>query len=456
MEQNIKTSIKECYEIAGNGLDCLIYSYEESTNSFDVVIWDGEKLCTNSSPNTTTSAIGYRTTDCRKMKLVPYELEAKFKKMEKMVTDARKNILERETIDKLYEALPLRSFDVMPAFSTAKLFLFIGGMTEEAVVFNYPIFYICLRSVLQYCNGDNILKLHPVVLYHCYKGLENTYALTQIKGNKINEAKEKEFKKCIEQIGKKINIAGKFKEYDFYKNIGLCDNIINDNASKIVKNEGGAIELSKILKKIVTIAYHNCVDITASYYSNRSRPIDPSALAYSTLIISESRGKDWGGKGEIASSHKDISLKSLEVCSKSCTGGIFSGMRPFYEDDKGRYLVLDSVGVATGLCFATLALKDEINNNLLMVLVDIFNAKQHVLKNELIEIETTKNDKTIKLHGWYCDNALTKDRIDSWVTSHAVKFLLGKAAIEKLSYQREILKKYDVMPVSKNRKNKFN
>ena len=141
--------------------------------------------------------------------------------------------------------------------------------------------------------------------------------------------------------------------------------------------------------------------------------------------------------------HRDIVLQAIAACTDSCVGGGFNGMRPFHEDEKGRYLVLDSVGVACGLCFSALAIESDLSDELMGRIVEALDDVQLTLRTELLEIRANKNGSPCSVRGWCCDNAIIRNRIQSWVTSHSVKFLLGKRGLAQIQRRRDALRRYD-------------
>ena len=182
-------------------------------------------------------------------------------------------------------------------------------------------------------------------------------------------------------------------------------------------------------------ASHEALTQIARRSSQSGPELDASALAFSLGVLVDIDDH----------SHSHIISQGLQIVLEACDNGHWHTVMPFHFDDKGRAIFVPSIEVANMIL--TIYLK-QLSHKRTVPDLDLLISSTDKVQRRLcehyntIEMQDVPNNTTVKLQGWCTDKAPSYNRVDSWVSAHALAFFIRRLALLKLAKKNSILKKY--------------
>lgn len=435
-------SERECCKFVTNTIDWLTKFHVAPY--FHVAYTDGGVFADEATPNAATSIIIRIIQDYDA--LVNDHLDGHRQQWSALLCEARnaREHLSKEDIDKV---LPLKTMGILPLFSVSYLAEVLGTLDNPL---NNKAYAVAIRRILfaVYCDQNAHSrgiskpdKLHPFLLYRCIKTLKKFNE--HLSSSSVLE----EFRKNITDEKLILNTVKARYKKDYNPEIRESLKMIYGTGdSEFARYLNNAAARSNFIDKHVLYYLENRVSHEATTQIARSTrttgpEMDPSALAFSLGSLSEIGHKR----------HMHLIAQGQRIVFESCNNGLWHTAMPFISDEKGRATFVPSLEIANVL-LETYRTQLKYDGNLLdcdFVLKSTDKIQKRLCEqHNSVEI-SGQNQNTVSIKGWSSDKAPSYNRVDSWVTAHALAFFLNRIDLIKFAKKKRILENYDWMPHDK-------
>ena len=153
---------------------------------------------------------------------------------------------------------------------------------------------------------------------------------------------------------------------------------------------------------------------------------DAASLAFGLLTLSE---------GDV-SRHDELIVQGLDVLQGMQAYGLFPFGRPFFSDTRGVSLLVTSVEIAAATLEVAMNPRLQLSEELLDRVEDATGEVQKRLISDHNEIDGVS--------GWCSDRAAIEDRVESWVTAHAMAFFASRVRFLRLRKRLFVFSKFSI------------
>lgn len=417
------SSEKMACDYAKRAAQWVSQSWVEKSKLFEVAFESGREFPNQTNPNAASNVIGLIW---ERMRTRPWQLsmEIEWRDLESKI------ILQQESIAKgsAQSLLPLKTFGVLPLFSTAYIAQYLPiCITDIKVLAKSRAYAVALRRILvdvyALCASSRTdvsspqSVLHPYLMCQLARGLRSF--LHAFRGDKVQTteliAKLNDADWLNTDLGVDLSEALLLHNEPFAMFVAeLSDSTLRVGLA--------AIEERAMTAVLLELAKHGRAN---------GRSVDPSSLAFAMLVLAEANSER----------HSALLSQGLPVLLESSHHGVFPAGMPFYSDSKGRALFVPSIETANaiiGLCMARL---DKLQECELEQVVAATTKIQDRLTEEYncIEVHTPSNEL---ICGWCSDRAPSPTRVDSWISAHVLEFFLGRVNLLRWVKRNHVLSQY--------------
>jgi len=455
--QNLIDSEQECLDHVLYAIDALNKFYVEPY--FRVSYRDGDSVSKKELPNASTSIIGRVVRNCNSLFHEYYltKLDVNTSIWEELEEKVKEAINGLSSEGSLKDVLPLKTFGVLPLFSTCYLAEFLDDIDEPLKI---PAYAIAIRRILfgvyeeRYNENNRIRtdKIHSFLLYRCIKTLikftkivKDAYKEKKIDNIKVfkdniqnedlfkdavNDAYEGHIDKVKEDLNKIYGMGEQWK--DFRKEF----------IEKLFEGDDHGITKIEHLEKYLEGRANS--EANTQIFGKFRKPIleiDVSALAFSIGVLSI--------LNNVRYAHT-IS-QGLKIIFESCDNGLWHTVMPFHFDSKGRAIFVPSIEIAV---ITLVVYLKQLKNNISIPDTELALSSTEMVQKRLcnhyntIEILNGTEEKII-MQGWSTDKAPSYNRVDSWVTAHVISFLLRRIDLINFAKKKAILDGHSWTPHEK-------
>lgn len=332
------------------------------------------------------------------------------------------------------EILPLRSFGVLPLFSTSYLAMWLPLACGSDVVSD-AVYAIALRRVLWemfiltkgHETSSPTKTLHPFLLWNSTRALQqareligssDAVPLTTALKAQITDRQALRRVVSSTTTRRQVEEALGFRRRDFEAH--LSDRTLPE----IIRHGLAAIESAARAQLVTEFAQAG----------TSSRGVDGATIGYGLKILASLRRRK----------HAPILLRGLTLLVEATRrGGLGT---PFYVDDKGRALFVPAVEIANALLSVAIAIFDDLTEDVLGAvlrvaaeLTDHFSETRNRFEVSAGAAEALE----VEVDGWCSDKAPDLARIDSWITIQVLEFFTLRLRLLRLAKKRLVYRQYN-------------
>jgi len=403
--------------------------FSESKRLFRVAITDGETLSdADLLPNAATSVVVVALDDIKRLAPYDWELDETWPAFQVEGTDALASIENAQLAD----VLPLRSFGVLPAFSTAYLAQALGIGAKPIDRRQYVLAIRALIAAIYRHHGrrdrpsdGRTDDLHPFLLFQIGRALKlleehvkTVDASVQSFFLEIQDAKK--LKDDLISLGARHDAAERALEAD--------DPQFADLLASVFTPAG--VDLRRILNWLEDAALTDSIQELVNSRSTRKDTIDSAALGFGLLTLDLiDRDK-----------HQAIIRDGVETLAGCSEAGLFPSTLPFNIDEKGRALFAATIEIANAVLSLALNTSDE---QLVQRVIEGTTVLQDRLREKVGRVSATATSGVRTVYqGWCSDRAPSQARLDSWITVQALAFFARRLALVRRAKRTLILGNY--------------
>ena len=426
---------KRTVEAAVQAAKCVSNFFDPTSKLFRVSIESGAVVdAAAADPNASTSLIGLTIARCSRR---DWSLQGKaWSDLLTKVEQSRAALVKNDPV----VLLPLRSFGVLPLFSTSYLAQEIPDCVGPDDLHKNIAYIIAIRRLFQEVfelSGRNERSvprktLHPFLLCNMLRGFRKLQAITT-----ANPAVGETIGEALSNTSAILNAVKPSKrnginEAEFEAALKLK----TGDFSKYLDNSALPDLLKTAINHIEQAADNRVLSEIANYSRPNGRGVDPAALAYGMQILSDVHARN----------HSALLMQGLNLLleSISASHGLFAPGEPFHSDNKGRALFVPSIEVANIVASMALLFVRDLSKDQLASVVDKTSTMQALLQEKSNTIEATLDGRFAELQGWSSDRAPSSTRIDSWITVQVLEFFINRINLLRLAKRVFVFAGYNV------------
>jgi len=400
---------------------------------FFVSLRDGDDVTAPLSPNAATSRIVTVISDIEELLQSHFDMPGWLE----LLREAR-SAAEKVGRTNTVEALPLRSFGVLPIFSTGLLLeLLLQSplpLSREATAIAARRLF---REVFQLRAGraTTAEPLHPYLVYRIFKALR-----------KLKRVVEEASLTTRKRFGRNM------MNEDLLRNVQRKMYVARIAAAVYGTSDAKFRALLKEVSRGRTQSWDDCeqvLEATAlgsanaalARFSNANHERgDPSALLFALRTLAASNPRR----------HDSLLVQGVEAVAPACAHGSFPGNMPFLVDDKGRITVVPSVETANAILAIMMARGQGASDAQVEWALSLTDSVEQALRDTHNTVRLG-NPPSEPRTGWCSAKAPSLNRVDSWITVEALAFFARRLNLIRSANRREILKRYSWVPHRKCR-----
>jgi adenylate kinase family enzyme len=434
-------------EFAARTASCVSEFFDPVSGMFEVSFQAGDKYPKPSAkplaPNAASALIGLVVFRCQE---AGWTLKGReWKDLRDQVQQSRAKLIGFPP----EQILPLRSFGVLPVFSTSYLAQWLPdciGAQDDAnlePLLQNASYAVAIRRLLadiypvsRSLHDSSNSAIHPFLLLNAARSFQALQAFSR-RLEKLGKGPVVEtFRKAIcDGAGLAVGIGSKALSPKDYESVLL---IGRPEFERYLSDTKFSEVLEQALQAIEDIARNDVLAELANYNRSSDSSPDTAKLAYGMLILSNLSPRR----------HSALIQQGLSALIKSVRQGSFASGSPFYSDDKGRALFVPSIEVAN---IAVLLALREINTLPKEKLVEVIE-KTTAIHDLLVEsCNTITIENTVgtfvaekEVRGWCSDKAPSATRVDSWITIQVLEFFVNRINLLRWSKRSLVFSEYNV------------
>lgn len=446
MIQEWLNSERICLDYIAKSISWLDQFYVDPSKLFVVAYSTGDHISQAESPNAASSIISYQLHDLKALYVnladIPGWSEISHKSNEALNAIAAASVAD---------ALPLKSFGVLPLFSICYLAESLASAARPLAI---PSYAVAIRRILyelylqQRRHGSRLSQtdpLHPFLLFGCTKALRDFRMV-----EKTSSPSDKEtFTNNLtnEDLLKSALLTRLANEPTYVAVEDLMADAYGTSSDasdfrmtlRSVCNPTSAVPspVDDGLQALELRGLNNALSELAKLNNSKSGLVDPSSLVFSLNVLSLVN----------LQRHAQLITQALTIVLKRCEQGERRSTLPFHIDKKGRATFVPFVVVLNAALELVLSLIDKRSPEQVAEYIDNTNSIQDYYSELYNTVEVHASGGTVKeMRGWCADTAPSLTRIDSWVTVHFLVFFVRRLSLIRHAIRHETLRSYSWIP----------
>lgn len=393
-------------------------------------------------PNSATCLVGGTIGRCREFETLLDERERQsFRGLREEVEISFKKL----AIAPIDRVLPLRSFGILPLFSTSFLAQFLAHWGAPSKLLSSSVYLVPILRLLAEFSHPNLARyydgrapVHPYLLSHCWRALMQFKTLIEKSGLGSDDI----YPALVDLKAHWSNVDQSLQGRTPARPLHITEESFCSalTAGHFVDE---IIPSAKVLFTALANTLHALEELAvqavnfeiAKSARTRSSPMDPAGLGFGLLLLSEQDPRK----------HASTIAQGLETLLPCAASGYFGAGKPFFSDEKGRLLLVPSAEIATAtICIATNC-RPYLPDGQVDHIYDVTEA----IQNRLLEDKNKLEIDGLAIEGWSSDRASSPDRVESWVTVHVLEFFANRINFVRRSRKLFVLKQYNWIPADK-------